>query len=216
MLLWILGVLAALGFLISVLRVGVHITLHQTNPMVDVTVGPFHVRVFPGKAKGELPVQHTAEKTHAVPKKHGRLGRPSVAEIKDLIGALWSPLKRALERTRRSIRIDPLQIAVTVGGEEDPAASAQLYGKLHGAVWTVMPMLEQLVKIKDPYVHIGIDFDAQETVVDGTLGVSIRVGTILRIAWTLGVPTIRWLLAFQKRHRKQQQMTPISAADTMN
>lgn len=216
MLVWILGVLTVLGLLLSILRIGIRITLHRANTTVDVSVGPFRFRVFPRKAKADPPVQDIPPKTIPMLHKKIGLGRPSVAEIRDLIGTLSPPLKRALVRTRRSIRVDPLQISVTVGGEEDPAESAQLYGELHGVVWTVMPTLEQLLKIKDPYVHIGIDFDAQETTVEGTLGVSIRVGTILGIAWSLGVPAIRWLLAFQKRHKKTQQMPPVSVTDTAN
>lgn len=217
MLLWILGVLLALGFLIGMLRIGVHVTLHPTAPTVDVTVGPFRFRVFPGKSKAEPAAKDVPQKTTPTPPppKAG-LGRPSVREIKDLIATLWPPLKRALGRTRRSIHIDPLQLSVTVGGEEDPAASAQLYGELHGAVWTVMPALEQLLKIKDPYVHIGIDFDAQKTTVEGTLGVSIRLGTILGIVWSLGVPAAQWFLAFRKRHTTTQQTPPLSTADTVN
>ena len=132
------------------------------------------------------------------------------------MGLLWPPLKKALSRTRRSIRIDPLQLSVTVGGEEDPASSAQLYGELHGAVWTVMPVLEQLLVIRDPFVHIGIDFDARETAAEGTVGVSIRVGTVVRLVWTVGVPAVRWFLAFRKRHTVAAPEKPAPAASSAN
>ncbi len=216
MLFWILGVLAALGFLIGSLRIGVHVTLHQGTLAADVRVGPFSFRVFPGKVEAE-PSQQDAPLRKAVkPRKKNGLSRPSVAEIRDLICTLWPPLKKALRRTRQSIRIDPLQLSVTVGGEEDPAASAQLYGELHGAVWTVMPALEQLLRIKDPYVHIGIDFDAGETVMEGTLGVSIRIGTLLGIVWSFAIPAIQWFLTFRKRHMRTQQKPSASAADPVN
>lgn len=216
LLLWILGVLVALGLLISMLRIGVRVTLHQAALTVDVRVGPFCFHIFPGKVKEESKTQDASSRKASTLHKKNGLGRPSVAEIKDLIGTLWPSLKRALGRTRRSIRVDPLQLSVTVGGEEDPAASAQLYGELHGVVWTVMPVLEQLLRIKDPYVHIGIDFNVQETVAEGTLGVSIRVGTILGIVWSFAVPAIRWFLAFRKRHTMTQQEPSVPAADPVN
>lgn len=34
---------------------------------------------------------------------------------------LWPAAQKALRRTRRSIRVDPLRLSVTLGGAEDPA-----------------------------------------------------------------------------------------------
>ena len=58
--------------------------------------------------------------------------------------------QKALRRTRRGIRVDPLRLSATLGGAEDPAAAAELYGGLHALVWTGMPALEKLVVIRDP------------------------------------------------------------------
>ncbi|MFR7893201.1 MAG: hypothetical protein ACLU38_03110 [Dysosmobacter sp.] len=60
---------------------------------------------------------------------------------------MWPPLKKALRRTRRGMRIDPMDVSVILGGQAEPADAAQLYGELHGAVWTGMPVLEQLLVI---------------------------------------------------------------------
>ena len=106
--------------------------------------------------------------------------------------------------------MDPLRLSLTIGGEEDPADAAQLYGEVHGAVWTVMPAAEQLVDIRDPYIHVGIDFDAQTTTADGTLGISIRLGTVLRMAFSLGLPAIRWFLNFQKNHTEVKKQPAAS------
>ena len=113
----------------------------------------------------------------------------------------WPAAQKALCRTRRSIRVDPLRLSVTLGGAEDPAAAAELYGGLHALVWTGMPALEQLVVIRDPGIHLGIDFDAQETRAEGELGISIRLGTLIAVGTQLAVPAIGWLRRFMKRRR---------------
>ena len=56
-----------------------------------------------------------------------------------------------------------------------------------------MPALEKLVVIRDPGIHLGIDFDAQETRAEGELGISIRLGTLIAVGTQLAVPAIGWL-----------------------
>ncbi len=220
--LWIIGVLCALVVLIALLRVGVRVTLHGGEMAVDVKVGPVRFRVFPGKdRKQPSEAQNTAQNKKTF-KEAGikpasaksKLPKIPMAEIKNLIKTLWPPLKEALARTRRGIRIDPLQLSLTVGGEEDPAEAAQLYGKLSGAVWTSMPVLERMIAIREPQIHLEIDFQAPKTTAEGTIGISIRMGTALAIMWTLTVPGVKWFLAFQKRQQKQSSPTP--AADAVN
>ena len=200
-LLWIVGVLAALGLLIAWTRVGVLVRRTGELLTVDIRVGPVQFRVFPGK---EAPEKQEPESPKAAkPKKEAKQKSKSpitFGEIKDLLRTMWPPLKTALGRTRRSIRLTPLQLSLTLGGAEDPAETAQLYGELQGGVWTVMPVLEQLLDIRDPWVHLGVDFDTDRTAAEGTLGLSIRIGSALYILLGLAIPGLRWYLAFRKRH----------------
>ena len=92
-----------------------------------------------------------------------KIPKPKLEDLQDAARTLWPAAKKALRRTRRGIRVDPLRLSATLGGAEDPAAAAELYGGLHALVWTGMPALEKLVVIRDPGIHLGIDFDAQET-----------------------------------------------------
>ena len=71
-----------------------------------------------------------------------------------------------------------------------------------------MPALEKLVVIRDPGIHLGLDFDAQETRAEGELGISIRLGTLIAVGTQLAVPAIGWLRRFMKRRR----MPPASKA----
>ena len=139
----------------------------------------------------EIPSASGKEKTAEKRKKTGRNG------IADPI-----PLKKALRRTRRGIRIDPLDVSVILGGQAEPADAAQLYGELHGAVWTGMPVLEQLLVIPRPHIHLDVDFTAEETKILGSVGFSARIGTLLRIGMTVAIPGLRWLLAYMKKKKQ--------------
>lgn len=206
--LWItLLVLAVLIVLLGRVRLGVLAELSQEQLRLDVTIGPFHFRVLPGRPDGESEKSEPQEKTARSPDGAGAAPpRPGITfrQVRAAGAALWPLFKKALERTRRGVRVHPLEVSVTVGGALDPAAAAELYGYLHMGVWTVMPALEQLISIPDPHIHVGVDFDAPKTRAEGRAGISLRLGTLLAIVTETGVPALQWLL----RQRKEQKQQP--------
>ena len=142
-----------------------------------------------------------------VKEKKKTLPKLALEDIRDAVRTLAPPLKRALGRTRRGIRIHPLQLSLTLDGREDPASTAELYGYLHAGMWTAMPQLEQLLDIRDPRLHIGMDFDSDETVVEGDTGICIRIGTVLAVGFTIAIPFLKWFLRYRKK-QKQQRLVP--------
>ena len=202
----ILGVLVLLLLLLSRLRLGVDAAVDGKAVTVDAAVGPFRIRVLPGKPKKQKSEKKAPSKEEAPPppKKKKPLPKPGLADIRSAADTLLPPLKRALGRTRRSIRVKPLDASVTFGGAADPAAAAELYGYAHMAVWAGMPVLEQLLVIPDPHIHIGIDFDTPETAVRARVGVTLRLGTLVSVALGVGIPALKWFLRFQKKQKQPQ------------
>lgn len=207
--LWILGILAAAVIALCLVPVGVRVRLTGRAAEVDLRVAWLRIRLYPQPPE-------KAEKEKKTEKKRGKPAekkpkaakrRPALSftrtDVWDAVRTLWPPLKRALERTQRGIRISPLNLTVTLGGAEDPAEAAVRYGKVQAAVWTGMPVLETLVEVRDPYVGIRIDFDAPETRAEGTLGVSARIGTLLGAALGVGIPALRWLSQKKKRAKAE-------------
>lgn len=200
---WILGVLFLLVLLLCRTRAGVLVTLGDAVT-VDVKAGLFRFRIFPGKKKppgrkkpkGKPDAGGNGERKRSIPK-------PSLEDIRDAVRTLAPPLKKALHRTRRGIRIAPLRLSLTVGGRADPAAAAKLYGELNAAVWTGMPVLERLLDIPNPRIHSEVNFEAEGTQVKGTVGISIRVGTVLAVGFGIAVPALRWFLRYTRGHRKK-------------
>ena len=202
--LWItLAVLLALAIFLWRLRLGLYVVFGRGQAAADLTIGPFRVRLVPSKEAKKTP-QET--KKTGKPKKEPKdlaeaakkIPKPKLEDLQDAARTLWPAAKKALRRTRRGIRVDPLRLSATLGGAEDPAAAAELYGGLHALVWTGMPALEKLVVIRDPGIHLGFLYNM----------VRIIAGTLIAVGTQLAVPAIGWLRRFMKRRR----MPPASKA----
>ena len=204
--LWILGVLLALIVLLCVTRVGVHVVFGE-RLLLDAKIGWFRIHILPAKeankkkkerGKKEEDTEETTEKAAKKPP----FPKPSFTDIRDAVSVLLPPLKRALDRTRRGLRIEPLDLSMTLGGSEDPASAAQLYGELNAAVWSAMPVLERLLVIPSPHIHIGIDFMETKTKLEGEVGVTARIGTLLSVGATIGFPALKWFLQYKKKEKQ--------------
>lgn len=216
-LLWVLGVLLGLLMLLCLLRVGAVIDYDETLT-VRVSAGPFRFQVLPAKApkkkkKSEKEPEKQPEENRKddKAKKKPSFPKPDSTDIKSAVSGLWPPLKRALNRTRRGIRVDPLEISAVLGGRDDPAKAAEYYGYANAAVWSAMPALEQLLDIPHPHIHIGLDFEQSQDRYRARAGVTIRVGTLLLVGLQLGIPALKWYLRFQKRHKQAE--TPTEPAE---
>ena len=207
-LLRVLGILLGLLVLLCLLRVGAVID-YDGALTVRVSVGPFWLQVLPAKEpkkeKKESPKSKPAQgKKKAQEKKKPAFPKPDRTDIQSELCDLWPPLKRALGRTRRGVRIDPLEVSAVLGGRDDPAKAAESYGYANAAVWSAMPVLEQLLDIPHPHIHIGMDFEQGQDRYRARTGVTIRVGTLLMVGLQLGVPALQWYLRFQKRHKQAE------------
>ncbi len=203
---WILGILLLVILLLCLTRVGVLIRFGEA-PAVSVRFGFLKFQVLPEPKKKTTPKRERKVKKKQTSKPEAAPGadfpKPTLKDIRKALKVLmWPPLKKALRRTRRGVRIDPLEVSLVLGGQAEPADAAQLYGQLHGVVWTEMPVLERLLVIPRPYIHLDVDFTTEETKLQGNVGLSARIGTLLRIGMTVAVPGVRWLLADMKK--KQQ------------
>lgn len=201
---WILLGLILLIALLCLTRAGVLVTLGDALT-VDVKLGLFRFRVVPGKPKKKKPNKEEKRGEEGAGEKRS-VPKPHSEDIRDAVRTLLPPLKRALHRTRRGIRIAPLRLALTLGGREDPAAAAKLYGEINAGIWAGMPPLERVLDIPDPRIHTEVDFQAERTRVEGTVGVTIRIGTVLAVGFGTAIPALRWFLRFLKRQRKRKSM----------
>lgn len=222
---WSLGIFIVLLILLCMTRVGAFAAVREGTLLLDVKIGWIRLHILPKKSQKSDPAKEAkaAEKKAAAQAKkearkaakkagqgEGEKGfsvkteqlKTILADVESAVHALWPPLKRALNRTRKGIRIDPMQVNLVVGAREDPAEGAKMYGYLHAGVWTVMPLLEQVLDIPGPYIHVGVDFESDDTSAEGEAGISIRIGTLLAVGFTVAVPALRWFLKWNKQKKQ--------------
>lgn len=139
-------------------------------------------------------------KEKAVKKEKKPHPKTSFDEAIDLFKTALTAIKRALKRLKRSVRIDPLSLSVTIA-DSDPAKTAETYGYANAAVWTLMPLAEEAFDIPKPSIHLEMDFESERISAEGELGLSLRVIDILAIVFVLLVPLGKWYLRFTKAHK---------------
>lgn len=212
---WILAVivlLLALFILFCLLHLGILVTFGDLTAAY-LSVGPIRIQIAPSRPdKGKKPKKEkakTREESENAQNKLKKLPRPTWEDLRSAYHTLWPPMKKALRRTRRGIRVEPLRLSLILGGKEDPASAAELYGYLNAGVWTAMPVLEQLLAIPKPSIHMEIDFESTSTRAEGGVGLSLRIGTLMLVGLQIGIPALKWLLKYWKKHRKKTER-PVS------
>ena len=213
--LWcILGALALLIILVLLLRVGVLVSLTDTLTVL-LRIGPAAIPLYPAAEKKEKPAKKAKPTTETTPKAKKKLSLDITRQdVQAALKAVWQALEGVLRRIGRRVRITPCEVSVVVGGPW-PDKVAEQYGLISAAVWTVMPRLEQLIHIRDPYIHLDVDFNAPATNVEGKLGLYLRVGDLLAIAFAAAKPLLKFYFPFRRRQKARQAAAAVQAGKTM-
>lgn len=207
--LYILGGIVLLAVLMGQLRIRVWAALEDDATILTLQVGPVRRQLLPPPPKA--PKKKTPEKAPAPQAPAAKKPRPKLTgeDIRTLWPAARQALGAALGKTRRRIRIDPMELCILTGGE--PYDAALLYGRVTQAVFTAMPLLEALLRIPDPRIHIGMAPEAERTRVTGSVGIRLRVADALAIAIALAGPLLGWLL---RRRKAAGARTPGDTSET--
>ena len=57
--------------------------------------------------------------------------------------------------------------------------------------------------IREPHIHMDVDFLSTDTAAEGEAGVTFRIGTLIALGSGLAVPALGWYLRWRKRRRKR-------------
>ena len=199
----ILGALMCLIMAVLFLRVKLRISFGGALCVI-ASIGPVTLKIIPPpERKKETPAKEPASAGKKMRKKGAKAAKPqlSFADVREGLSAVWRALQRALHRAGRRICFDPLELNC-VFGSENPVNTAQWYGWASAAMWTVMPRLEQMVRVPDPHIHLGMDFDAAENRISGQVGVRCRIVDLLSIGFAAAGPLLRFAVPFLKKRKK--------------
>ena len=215
----ILAVLALLILLLCLLQLGVRASW-GTDLRVTAILGPVRLPIIPQKEKkpkkdGHPPGKPKGEKRKKPKKERKPLPKPGREDLREALRLLLPALKKSLRKLGRGIRVEPLRISLRLAGKNDPADAAEKYGYLQAAMWTVMPQLQRWMRIPDPRIHTGVDFDAERTDFSGEASVTFRLGTLFAMGFALLIPAVKWFLHYRKRRRDDdtKEMTPPQTAE---
>ena len=200
--LWIVGILLAIFLAVQLSRVGVRIAFGE-ELKVALRLGPVRVQVVPKKKteKKKPQKEKPPKKKKEKPKKE--MPKITARAVLDSLPELWRILKKGLRMTFRRVRIAPMDVSAVIGGE-DPADTALLYGRLSAAMYAVVPVLQELVRMPDPHIHLEPELQGGETKFSGEVGVSFLIWDLTVIGFACGVPLIKWFLRLRKQPPKAE------------
>ncbi len=199
--LYILGALILLITVIMLIRVGLYVSF-GSEICVRAKIGPATRQFLPKPEKPKEPKKPKKEKKKKQPegeskeKSKGRKKKVSLSfeDIRSAFPVLMKALKKSLSKAGRRIKIDPLRLNV-VFADDDPAKTAEMYGWGCSVMWTVMPRLEQCVKMPDPRIHLDVDYNAGKTRAEGEIMISLLIRDGIGMALSLGFPMLKWYLS---------------------
>ena len=172
--LWIVGILLAIFLVVQLSRVGVRLAFGEEFRIM-LRLGPIRMQVVPKKetAKKKPKKDKATKKKKEKPKKE--MPKITARAVLDSLPELWQILKKGLRMTFHRVRVAPMDISAVIG-RDYPADTALLYGRLSAAMYTAMPMLQELVDMPDPHIHLEPELQGGETRISGEVGVSFLDG----------------------------------------
>lgn len=197
----ILGILA--GFLLLIvlilqIPVRVRFTYEQGDPTLRLRFGLVKYQLFPRPEKTEeaekKPEKEPKKKKEKPKKPKAKLNREQIFYALEKLPPI---LGRALKRTGRSIRIEPLKVWLLVAGN-DPADTAVLYGRLEAALAAGLPVLRNVIKIKDEDIRLYLDFTERQMDCIADVGIALRPWSLATTGVRALASLIKWYLGFRK------------------
>lgn len=197
----ILAAFAALLLaLILILQVPLRVRFRydQGDLALWLRFGPVRCQLFP---RPEEPEEKPEEAPKKKPKKKERPKKPKAGisreQILYALEKLPPILGRALKRTGRSIRIEPLKVWLLVAGS-DPADAAVLYGHLAAALAAGLPVLRETIRIREEDVRLYLDLTERQIDCIADVGLVLRPWSLLITGVRALASLIRWYLGFRK------------------
>ena len=202
----VLLVLLAVFWLISLIRIGGRVSYGEAGLSASALVGPFKIRLLPGRPKKKKPekpkkeVPPAAEKHKKEPKegKPGTLSR--LMQLLPVVGQACGALKR-------KIRIDDLELGLIWGGT-DPAAVALGYGRANAALGMLWPILDHNFKVKRHAFQVSLDYGRGEPGVELRAAVTLTVGQAAALGLRYGTKALAaWFKSGRTPRKKQEALS---------
>lgn len=203
MLAWIIVLVLLLLFLI--LPVGVDAAFARSQFTLKCKIGPFHLRLLPGKPgkrRKKAPPAHQPDK----PKKEAKLKLN-----KNDIFSLLRILLRTLKRVQAHLSIDLLRLHWTAGAE-DPYDAVMQYGGLNAGLNTLYPLAHAVLHIREEDLYTDLSYELSKPEIDARVVATLQIWEILLIGICAGAAVLRWY--WNKRRNARSARQPVAQKGT--
>ena len=189
----ILGVTLAVDILILLLRVGARLTLDGGGLTLRVIAGPVRLKLLPaGEEKAKKPKKPKKPKKEEpekreppAPEKEKK--KPKIKITFELVSTVLKAVGELLGRLRRKISIDRLVLHYTVAAA-DPADAAMTFGYASAGVNALMPVIENIFKVKERDVGAAVTFDTDQSEIFVDAQLTLAIWEILYIVLAVWPP----------------------------
>ena len=198
-----MGLLIALGVLVllAILPLGFTARYNADGAVLKVLAGPVAVQVYPAKKKKDKIKKKPAKEKKK--KASGKAGEPAKKKEGGSFTDFLPLVSIALDLLRDfggKLRVNRLELNLILAGD-DPCDLAIQYGKACTAMGCLWPVLEEVFVIKKRYVKIQCDFEADQTLVDARLDMTITVGRLFALVGVYGFKAIKELIKIMNKRK---------------
>lgn len=199
----VLGVLCALLLLLAVILLipaRVRFSFDRGALELWVRFGPVKLRLFPKKeaeetaSRGKKAKKAKKERPEKEKKPGAKINREQIFYSLETLPPI---LGRALRRTGRRIRIEPLKLHLLVAGG-DPAGTAELYGRLEALLAAGLPVLHRTLHIREQDIRLFLDFQEERMDCIADVGAALRPWDLVSVGVRAGGSLLKWFLGFRK------------------
>ncbi len=206
----VLLVVAAVLWLISLIRIGGRVRYGQAGLFVTALAGPFRIRLLPMKPQKEKKPKKKPKKEKEPPKEaESKTEKPKPEASPDTLSRLMKLLPVAAEACgslKRKIRIDDLELELTWGGG-DPAAIALGYGRANAVLGMLWPIFDHNFRVLRHSFQIDMDYGATQPTVEVQAAVTLTVGQIVTLGLHYGVKALfTWIKSGRSAVKRQEAL----------
>lgn len=188
----LLAIFAAL-VLIGCIPVDVDARYNAEGVFLAAKLGPIRLQLLPQKPKKKKKQQKKPEKAPEKAASQEKKPNPILSGGVDGILQLLDIVLDTLGDLRRKLRVNELTLYVHIGGSDDPAKAAMVYGRAWAAIGAITPSLERLFVIKKRDIRPALDYTISNTQVDAHLVTTITIGRSLALALRAGIRFLKIL-----------------------
>lgn len=211
----ILGVIVAIIVAIMLVPVGADVAYEGGELRLSAKVCGMLLQLIP-----KPPADETKPKKEKKPKKTKKKKKqpeeqPQTGEEKpkkklnldfsmDEIMGLVKSVLRGLGRFGRKLSVDRFLLHYTAAGK-DPYTTAMTFGYVNGALTTLAPICRRTFDTKDVDVWTDVDFTTEKTKVDFGVVLTIRIGQIFGVLFTILFGALGILIKHKFRKFKEKR-----------